>query len=60
MKWYGEEGLFREINLDPRDGFFSSINKVLATFERIHPLLMREVAFLDLTLIQGERMADFC
>ena len=52
--------IFREINLDRRNGFFCAVDKVMATFESIHPLLIRKVTFLDLTPHQGEWMADFC
>ena len=53
IKRYVEDGPFMEINLDGRDWFFCAVDKVLATFARIHPLLMRKVTYLDLTRMSG-------
>ena len=60
IKRFIKESLLREVNLLSTDGFFCSVKKVLATFEEIHPALLRKVTFMDLLPLQGERTAVIC
>ena len=48
IKRYFKDSLSSDLNLGTRDSFSVAVKKVLGTFQRINPPLMRKVTFLDL------------
>lgn len=49
IKRYVKDSLSSDLNLGTRDSFSVAVKKVLGTFQKINPPLMRKVTFLDLT-----------